>query len=446
MSAGVRAAFAALAVAGAACAPAGRPVLPQNAAIETTSRAVSSPIQHVLILVQENRSFDNLFATFPGADGARYGYTHVGKRIALKASPLGTTWVIDHTYATYRIDYDRGKMDGFDLGAVYGGTHNARELAYAYVAPALVKPYFALAHQYVLADHLFQTQGSGSFVAHQDLIAAGTQLYGTTGLVDYPSDVPWGCDAAPHTVTSLITAAGRYLTTAGPFPCFSYYTLADEMNQHNVSWKFYTPPLLVPGSSGLIWNAYDAISSIRYSAQWTTNVVTPETKVFADIRGGRLAAVSWVIPDAFNSDHPGYRHDTGPSWVAAIVNAVGRSTYWKSSAIVVVWDDWGGFYDHVPPPQLDYGGLGFRVPMLVISPYAKRGYVSHTQYEFASILKFVEDRFGLGRLGNNDRRAHGIGDAFDFTQAPRRFIPIAAQYSQAYFERQPPSGLPVDDQ
>jgi phospholipase C len=440
-----RIAVAVAVVAFAACAPIARAPLPPVSSAQARPYA-GSPIQHVVILVQENRSFDDLFATYPGADGTLYGRTHTGKRIALTRSPLGTRWVIDHTYATYRTDYDHGKMDGFDLGNINGGRKKAHALAYEYVDPIHIKPYFDLAHQYVLADRLFQTQGSGSFVAHQDLIAGAALLPGAVSVVDFPNSAPWGCDAPPKTETPLIAQDGRPVAGPGPFPCFYYSTIAEELDGHHDSWKYYTPPLLTPGSTGLLWNAFDAIGKVRYGEGWIKNVSTPETNVYADVAHDRLATVSWVIPDAFNSDHPGYGHDTGPSWVTSIVNAIGKSKYWKSTAIIVVWDDWGGFYDHVPPPQLDYGGLGFRVPMLVISPYAKRGYVSHTQYEFASILRFVEDTFGLGRLGENDRRAHSIADAFDFTQPPRHFLPVVAKYSQAHFELQKPSLLPVDDQ
>ena len=145
--------------------------------------------------------------------------------------------------------------------------------------------------------------------------------------------------------------------------------------------------------------------------------------------------------------------DEGPSWVASVVNAIGQSQYWPTTAIVVVWDDWGGFYDHVPPPFFDnYGGLGFRVPMLIVSPYAREtsptqpSYVSHTQYEFGSILKFVEDTFALGRLYTSDARSQSIVDSFDFTQSPRTFSTIPSQYSARYFQRQPPSYEPVDSE
>jgi phospholipase C len=156
--------------------------------------------------------------------------------------------------------------------------------------------------------------------------------------------------------------------------------------------------------------------------------------------------MSWVIPDNENSDHPGTGADTGPSWVAAVVNAIGQSSYWKSTAIIVVWDDWGGWYDHVPPPKTDFGGLGLRVPMIVVAPYAKRGYVSHNQYEFGSIVQFIEDNWSMPRLGTTDVRAASfVNDFFDFKRPASAFVPIAAKYTQAYFEHQKPSGRPVDD-
>jgi phospholipase C len=229
-------------------------------------------------------------------------------------------------------------------------------------------------------------------------------------------------------------------------------TLRDRLDPKHVSWRYYVPPIFPKPIRGGLWNAFDAIRAVRYDKQqWTHNISSPETNVFADITNGTLPAVSWLIPDIKNSDHPGSA-GTGPSWVAQVVNAIGESPEWNSTAIVVVWDDWGGLYDHVAPPQLDYQGLGFRVPCLFISPYAriapgeKAGYISHTQYEFGSILKFVEDNWRLKRLGTTDVRANSIADSFDFTQAPRKFVPIAAQYSRAYFEHERPSYLPVDNE
>ena len=221
----------------------------------------------------------------------------------------------------------------------------------------------------------------------------------------------------------LLTTTG-YVQN-GPFPCMKYSTLRDLLDAKKITWKYYVPPLFTGGLAGSYWNAFDVIGPVRNGPEWTANVSSPETNIFTDISKGTLPAMSWVSPNDQNSDHAGFgKADTGPAWVAKVVNAVGRSKYWKSTAIVVVWEDWGGWYDHVAPPQLDYRGLGFRVPMIVVSPYAKSAYVSHTQYEFGSIVRFTEDVWTLGRLGTTDTRATSIQDAFDFTQAPRAFVPI----------------------
>jgi hypothetical protein len=171
-------------------------------------------------------------------------------------------------------------------------------------------------------------------------------------------------------------------------------------------------------------------------------------------RRGALADVSWVVPDWQDSDHTGSGYDSGPSWVASIVNAIGHSAYWKSTAIVVLWDDWGGWHDNAAPPQLDFRGLGIRVPCIIISPYAriaagkKAGYVSHTQYEFGSVL-LVEDIFhlpaiGPPSLGFTDTRAASLIDSFDFSQKPRAFFPIPARYSLTRFLNERPSFVPPD--
>ncbi|HYL27639.1 MAG TPA: alkaline phosphatase family protein [Candidatus Nitrosotalea sp.] len=418
----------------------------------------ASKIEHVVLVIQENRSFDDFFATFPGADGTTTGKTSDGKTVPLQQVDLAEPCDFGHSYSGFLKDYDGGKMDGFDLE---GGSKKCPGKAglkpYQYVDPAQIASYWDIAEQWVLADHLFQTQGSGSFTAHQDLIAGGTAIDPTKSIVDFPSHEPWGCDAPAGTLTSVLIGAGvivrspqglRYRYDGGPFPCFAYATLRDVLDAKSVGWKYYSPP--VHGATGAIWNAFDAIAAVRNGPEWNTNVTSNNKIFFDDITHGTLPAVSWLVPDNENSDHPGDHYDTGPSWVADVVNSVGQSPYWRTTAVVVVWDDWGGFYEHVPPPFFDNaGGLGFRVPMLVVSPYARLGspsggYISHTQYEFGSILRFIEDNFGLGRIGTTDIRATSIGDCFDFSQRPRKFTPIAAKYSRGYFERQRPSYRPVD--
>jgi len=421
----------------------------------------SGSIKHVVLIIQENRSFDDLFATFPGADGATTGRWK-NKTITLRKVDLVALCDFKHGRGNFLLDYDNGKMDGFGSEQTRGECPpKAGKLPYQYVNPKQIASYWDIAKQYVLADHMFQTQGSGSFTAHQDLIRGGTTIdrAQTESLVDFPSGEPWGCDAPHSTSTSLIvqTAKGLdYERHKGPFPCTSdfpssgkyYATLRDLLDARSISWRYYTPPL---SGQGTVWNAFDMIYPVRYGSEWGTNVMMPEAKIFKDISRGTLPAMTWLVPDSPNSDHPNNKPDTGPSWVASVVNAIGESSYWQSTAVIVVWDDWGGFYDHEPPPFFDkWGGLGFRVPMLIVSPYAREtsssqpGYISHTRYEFGSILKFVEHTWNLGSLGTTDERATSIVDCFDFTQKPRKFMAIQSEYSRSYFEHQKPSYKPVD--
>jgi len=431
-------------------------------------RHQTSPISHIVIMVQENRSFDNLFATFPGADGATSGYylkkvngKYVRTYIALKESPLPTL-DFNHSWKNYIGDYDNGGMDGFNL-AGYDGNNNAGTLPYQYVNPSQIQEYWTLAQQYGLADEMFQTQGSGSFTAHQDLIAGGTHYTYNNhigSIIDYPNEnLNWTCGAQSGTVTSMLTKNGEYLAGGGPFPCFTYATgtLRDVLDAKGLTWKYYTPAY-VNDTVGALWNAYGAIQAVYKSAEWPPTskpwdcgngscVTWPETNVLTDISNGQLPAVSWVIPDQVDSDHPHSpkSQDNGPSWVASVVNAIGTSSYWNSTAIVIVWDDWGGFYDHRVPAFFDSaGGLGFRVPMIVVSPYVPANEISNTQYEFGSILKFVEQTFSLRSLGTTDIRATSIGNMFNFQQKARAFHVIPSAHSRAYFLQRPPSNQPVD--
>jgi phospholipase C len=346
---------------------------------------------------------------------------------------------IEHSHATFEAEYDNKKMDGFDtisFGTV-GQGGPALYYPYAYVVRREVQPYWDMANRYALADHMFSTATTDSFVAHQQIIAGTTRLNSHESLTDTPSSLPWGCDNPnPSTSTGLIFTNGKVSEFGGPFPCLTQYkTMADVLDASGVSWKFYVAGLL-QDFSGAVWDSFDAIKGVRYGSDWK-NVVNPNTRIFTDIKNGTLPQVSWVIPTLADSDHPASGENKGPAWVSSVVNAVGKSAYWKNTAIVVLWDDWGGFYDNVPPPQLDYTSLGMRVPMIVISPFAKRHFVSKTQYEFGSVLKFIEQNFGTGSLGSTDDRANSIGDIFNFSQQPDRFQPISAPFDQSFFMHQP---------
>lgn len=406
-------------------------------------------IKHVVFVIQENRSFDNLFNGFPGADTVTSGRRHDGSVVALHATSLNVPVDLDHARQSFLNSYNDGRMNGFDLIGTVPSQGNG-DFPYAYVPQSETKPYWDLARQFTLGDRMFASVGGPSFPAHQYLIA------GTAGrAIDNPNNAGtdhfwWGCDSPLNTWVREIGPGGR---ADGPrvFPCFDYRTLTDVMDAQNVSWRSYAP---TSNDLGSIWSAFDAIRHIRYGRDWNEKVVTPQTRVLGDIASGTLPAVSWVTPDFRSSDHETYgigghpqgaRIDLGPQWVSTVVNAIGRSPLWNDTVVIVVWDDWGGWYDHVPPPQLDAMGLGFRVPMIVISPYAKRGYVSHVQHEFGSLLKFAEAVFGLPSLGTTDGRADDLSDCFDFTKPPSPYVPIASTVPAAEFIAMPPSNVPPDE-
>jgi phospholipase C len=406
------------------------------------------PIQHVVIIMQENRSFDNLFAGYPGADAPMSGVMHDGTVVPLK--PIGfETTDVDHSYGASIQDYDGGKMDGFDLNYT-GRGRQAGRFAYSYLARHLVAPYWIMAQQYTLADAMFATEHGASWTAHLDIIAGTTNIAPHQALVDFPSQPPYDCDAAPGTKSSLISPS-RY-SNHGPYPCFTQFaTMADTLDAAGISWRFYAARV-TRGSTGIggIWSSFGAIHNVRYGKDWA-KVINPPSRILTDIAAGKLANVAWVTPEWQYSDHAGGGATQGPSWVAAVVNAIGESQYWNSTAIVVLWDDWGGFYDDAVPPQLDFKGLGLRVGCLIISPYAIPGHVSHTQYEFGSVLKFVEQTFNLPALGTtaagySDTRANSIADSFDFSQSPIIFQPIPAPYSGPFFIHEKPSGKAPDDE
>ncbi len=226
--------------------------------------------------------------------------------------------------------------------------------------------------------------------------------------------------------------------------CFGNTSLGQEADEAGVSWAYYTGT--VTGPNG-IWSAYQANKYVFYGSDWKNDVITPQTKFFNDVSNGKLRQISWITPTCKNSDHAACNSATGPQWVASLVNAVGQSKYWNNTAIFIFWDDYGGWYDPAPPAYMDNDGLGIRLPLLVVSAYAKKGYVSHVHYEHGSILKFVEDQFGLGRLSASDARATSPEkDCFDFKKPPRKFQTIPTVLSKDYFMHQPPDLRAPDTQ
>jgi len=406
----------------------------------------SGKITHVVIIFQENRSVDNLFNGLPGADTVTSGLNSSGQTVALQPISLTAPYDLDHSHHGFATEYNGGAMNGFDTegsSACTSGCPPANVRAYGYVPQSEVQPYFAMAQQYTFADRMFQTNQGPSFPAHQYIIA-GTSAP-ATGSALFASENPFkpggggtgGCDSPAGSLVALIDPSGSEAQQT--YPCFEHQTLFDLLDQKHISWKYYES-YVGPG----LWTAPDAIQHIRSGPDYA-NVVAPNTTIITDVQAGHLPQVSWVMPTCAQSDHAHCTDGSGPSYVASIVNAVGNSPYWNNTAIFVTWDDWGGWYDHVKPPMYNSYELGFRVPLLVISPYARPGYVSHVQHEFGSILKYIESNYGLGTLGYSDARADDLSDCFNYNQTPLPFHTIAASLSTAEIMKQGLSPTIPDD-
>jgi len=362
-------------------------------------------IQHIVFIIKENRTFDNYFGTFPGANGATSGTISTGQVIPLGHAPDKLPRDIDHSYNAAITAIDGGRMDRFDL--ITGGNQNGDYLSYTQYTEADMPNYFAYARHFALGDNMFSSLTGPSFPNH--LYTVGAQ---SGGAINNPSSSGiWGCDADD---TSTVQVMDNHGNITRQFPCFNFRTLADNLEVAGLTWKYYAPQ---KGESGYIWSALDAIQHIRLTPLWEERVV-PTSQFASDALNSRLPAVSWLVVGSGMSEHPPASVCAGEDWTVQQLNAVMQSPDWNSTAVFLTWDDFGGFYDHVPPPKVDNFGFGPRVPFLIISPYSKPGYISHTQYEFSSVLKFIEIRFGLPPLSDRDTLANDILDSFDFNQLP----------------------------
>ncbi len=416
-----------------------------GSALQRVGRGLSKgKIKHIVIIVQENRSFNNLFYGYKGATTASYGYDSNGNQIKLLPIPLETSWDLEHdSYGDIAACNGTGslpgtncKNNGFNNEWVGCGTGcPIPHPQYAYVPHTETKPYFAMAKEWVLADQMYASNfDASSFISHQYIISAQAEK-----AINYPYSA-WGCPGGKYDTISEVDSQRQ--PYGSEVVCWDPNTLGDELDQASISWAFYG--VMYSGNPWL-WIAYQAIKHIYTGQDWSKDIISPPSQIITDVANGKLRSVSWVTPTWTNSDHAGSGSNTGPSWVTSVVNAIGESQYWDSTAIFVFWDDYGGWYDPEPQPYADLDGLGMRLPMLIISPYARHGRVSHVQYEHGSILKFVEDTFGLGRLTTVDARANSPArDCFNFKQPPRAFVPIQSPYDRAFFLHQPPDNHVVD--
>lgn len=378
------------------------------------------PIKHIVFLIKENHSFDNIFAHFPGADGAKYA--HVGRRrVLLKKTPDHLSFDIAHGGHSALKAVNGGRMNHFHKlnGAVQFG-HDYADSAYV---KKEVPNYWAYAKHFTLADHFFSTILGPSFPNHLVTVAGQSG-----GAIDNPrgqTNKSWGCDATGPSRVRVETAFGSTLKVR---PCFNFKTLADEANAAGVPWTYYASPY---GTLGYVWAAFDAIKHIRYSPYWTQADI-PSNRFVPDVKSGQLASITWLSSNTGKSGHPPSSMCQSENWDVRQVNQIMRSNFWKSTAIVVTWDDFGGFYDHVPPPQINDIAFGPRVPTIVISPYSRAHQIVHRVYDFSSLIRFAEDVFHLHHLPEYDPSIASIAGMFNFRQHPISPLLLRQRHCPAY--------------
>jgi phospholipase C len=489
------------------------------AAASTFAQTYNTPFQHIILVIQENRTPDNLFQDpvliANGADISSSGFYKNSQGQTVSQSlipvPLDVCWDPDHTHAAWITQWDSGAMDGSNQVS-YTLKNKCHE---GYGVPplptltsvennlfdgvhGLLGPYYQVAEQYGFANRMFQTNQGPSFPAHQFLYG------GTSAPVPYndPSGY-WTWFSAENPVDTQLTGCigpeGQVVDQIAPdgkespgynagYPCYDHPVLSDLLDAASppITWRYYAHAGQGTLQGGQIWNAPVAISHICQSSgydgncegpEWKQNVVIESQHVLTDICNGNLAQVSWVVPDGNWSDHSGTAGDDGgPSWIAALVNYIGNSNnnpgcvpenYWSNTAILIMWDDWGGWFDHVQPLSIGYpnqtGGqyvYGFRVPLIVVSAYTKQtsgtqgytGYISSLSHDFGSILNFIEYAFGqngqsIGQIGPTaypyadtfapdipEGDPYSLSDFFDFNAPPHGFATITgAKYPPSYF-------------
>jgi phospholipase C len=423
-------------------------------------------LQHIVVIVQENRTVDNLFQKLPGADTQSYGIDSHGNTVPLRPVSLSIPWDPLHTHSPTKkagggfvTEYANGLSNGWDLESFKCTVKQqlcSGATAFAYVRPSEVRNYYDFAKHYAFGDEMLQTNEGPSFPAHQYLIAGQTG-----GLFDQThhyaeSENPHakhmrpydhghgtgGCDN-PTSMIPVIDILDPYpgIENTSIFPCEDYETIFDLLDAHppvqeTYNWRYYTP------AEASIWDAPMGVEHLyqKYLEEGGSQTegnfaIDPGgTLLQRDITNGTLPPLTYIAPCSSWSDHAGSGTAEGPLWVSWIANQIGASQYWANTAIIVVWDDWGGWYDHVVPGHrpnvyrnvedpLEYG---YRVPILVISPFAKHGYVDHTPDTQMAILTFIEKVYGLPSLGAADRIEFSGGDLsglFDFSQTVTPYHP-----------------------
>lgn len=403
----------------------------------------ANPIKHIVIMVKENRTFDDYFGTFPGANGATTYKDPNGKVRPLNHQPDRLFLDIGHTHRDYLLGYDKGKMDGFSNipGAFQYVNGKKVDEADSQMYQSDIPNYWKYAQTFALPDNFNYVIDSNSFPNHLFSIAAED---------DDASDIPrfpskgqknvynWGCDSVPGTTVQEIHPNGN---TSHVFPCFNDFpSMGNLLSSKGISWTQYAP---LQGKDGYEWNPFDAVKSIRETGEWQ-NHMSDYTQFAKDAAKGNLPTVSWLVQPHQYSDHPGQSVCEGENWTVQQINAImNNKALWNSTAIFLTWDDFGGFYDHVVPPVGPNAKIefGLRAPLLVISPYAKPHYIDNTQYNFTSMLKFTETVLNLPSLGGLDKSSNDLVNAFNFKQNPLPPLVLNQRTCPKYSQQGPPANI-----
>ena len=389
---------------------------PSPVSDEATVAKAGQKIEHIVFLIKENRTFDHMFGTFPGADGATEGTTCDGETIPLARSQ-DRTLDAGHSFEDGITAINGGEMDCFDPDG------------YVQLLEEDIPNYWAYARTYTLADRFFSSVYGPTGIEHLWTFASQSDRFidherpgqTGTGRREYCDD-PLELAHAFRKLARKDQEAVFHLQEKGAdgieemreyfelrWPCTDVKILPDLLEEAGITWKEYL------GENEWV-QPLRMVRHVRFSDMWDN--VVPDEEFVKDVRSGRLPAVSWLTPEYALSDHPPYSICEGENWTVEVLNELMRSEYWDSTAVILTWDDFGGFYDHVEPPHVDMYGLGPRVPTIVISPWAKPGYVDKDEMEFASVLRFIETVFELPPLTARDANADDMLSAFDFDQEP----------------------------
>ncbi|MBV9102435.1 MAG: hypothetical protein JO060_02530, partial [Candidatus Eremiobacteraeota bacterium] len=416
---------------------------PEHAQVPSQLRS-KTKIEHVVVIVQENRTVDNLFNGFPGANTVRTAPLRHHRTIPLMLRHLAVHCDPGHSYYDFQVEFDHG------FGAP---TYCGKNYVYSYTMRGDVENYWTLASRYVLADNVFQANRGPSFEAHQYLIAGQSGGIRNGAASSSSAPIAMANNAEPVGVGGCdydVKVPG--IDMRAPYPktpthlmwrvptCQDYETifgLLDAASPGAINWRYYAPTIHDIWSAPVAvlshWNAYRA---------GAPNFVEDEAgrRFTRDVAAGKLAPVTYIVPCRAWSDHPAENvvgTPQGPQWVGYLVNTIGTSRFWNSTAILITWDDWGGWYDHVRPPDAhpnpyanpsDPYEYGFRVPLIIVSPWTKPHFVDHTPRTFTSILAFIETTFGFrqGALGTSDRYYDDLQDDFDYAGIPKPYATVSA--------------------